>query len=226
MAKQNEVVYMVMDELKNLSDDATFTYEHIKFLLGKYRAFILKQRYSDVKKTIPNSNYQTVCLDLELTEGDICGNGEYLKSVQEIPFSVGVFRPQIAPVDFFGNQISYVNWSRFRYVGNNKYLKNFIYGTIGPDNHLYLTAANTQYKYLEKASVTGIFEDVDEASLLTCKAQEPGADCDPDNQTFPLEEALIPPVIQLVVQELTGAIYRPKDESNNSADDLSGIPTK
>jgi hypothetical protein len=61
---------------------------------------------------------------------------------------------------------------------------------------------------------------------LSCEVQSGTANCDEDNRTFPLEEALIPPMIQLVVQELTGAIYRPKDEENNSTDDLSGIPTK
>lgn len=226
MSKKAEIVFMIMDELKNVSDDAFFTPEHISFLAGKYRAFLLKQRYADIKKTIPNSNYQTLCLDLQLTEGDICANGEYLKSTKQIPFSLSIVQPQVAPVDFFGNQITYVNWSRFRYVGNNKYLKNFIYATIGPDNYLYLTAANEQYKYLEKASVVGVFEDIDEAAKLSCESQQNGVDCDTDNKDFPLEESLIPPMIQLVVQELTGSIYRPKDETNNSADDLSGIPTK
>lgn len=226
MSTKAEIVFMIMDELKNSSDDQFFTPEHVYFLAGKYRAFLLKQRYADIKKVIPNSNYQTLCLNLQLTEGDICANGEYLKSTDKIPFSLSIVQPQVTPVDFFGNQITYVNWSRFRYVGNNKYLKNFIYATIGPDNYLYLTAANDQYKFLEKASVVGVFEDIDKAAKLSCESQQEGANCDTDNQTFPLEEALIPPMIQLVVQELTGSIYRPKDEVNDSADGLSGTPTK
>ena len=40
-----EVIYMVLDELKGMSDDFTFTEDHIAFLLGNYRSFILKQRY-------------------------------------------------------------------------------------------------------------------------------------------------------------------------------------
>ena len=64
MSTYRELVYMVLDELKGISDDFTYTEDHIIFLLNKYRAFILKQRYSDVKKFIPESNYQTICLDL------------------------------------------------------------------------------------------------------------------------------------------------------------------
>lgn len=64
MSTYREVIYMVSDEIKASSDDAYFTEEHIMFLLKTYRAFILKQRYADVKKQIPESNYQTICIDL------------------------------------------------------------------------------------------------------------------------------------------------------------------
>lgn len=223
MATFAELIYLCQDELKNVSDDRFFTNSHIKFLLGKYRAFLLKQRYADIKKAIPNSNYQTICIDLELTNNNaVCGEGEYLKSVQEIPFSLSIVNPKVAPIDFFGGEISYVNWSRFRNVGYNSFLKNFMYSTIGPDNHLYIKSSNSQYKYLYKVSITGIFEDIDKADELTCDSNGE-KDCDEYNHNFPIEEALIPSMIQLVVQELTGSIYRPKDPINNANDDLSGI---
>ena len=81
--KWREAIYMVLDEIKGSSDDFTYTKEHIAFLLGKYRALLLKQRYSDIKKRIPESNYQTICLDLQVTdniEGLPCA-GSTLKSV-------------------------------------------------------------------------------------------------------------------------------------------------
>ena len=60
----NELIYMVLDELKLSSDDSYITPDHVIFLLVKYRSFLLKQRYSDIKKQIPDSNYQSICLDL------------------------------------------------------------------------------------------------------------------------------------------------------------------
>ena len=52
-----EVIYMVLDELKGMSDDFTFTEDHIAFLLGNYRSFILKQRYyTDIKMAIFRPN--------------------------------------------------------------------------------------------------------------------------------------------------------------------------
>ena len=60
-----QLVYMVLDEIKLTSDDSIINENHVIFLLNKYRTFLLKQRYSDIKKPIPESNYQTICLDLE-----------------------------------------------------------------------------------------------------------------------------------------------------------------
>jgi hypothetical protein len=37
-----ELVYMVLDELKLVSDDSTFTEDHVMFTLNKYRTFVLK----------------------------------------------------------------------------------------------------------------------------------------------------------------------------------------
>ncbi len=227
MATFGELTALVLDELKISADDSYFNHGHVRFLLGKYRAFLLKQRYSDIKKEIPNSNYQSICVDLELEEmggNSPCGHGQYLRSIQKIPFSLSVIRPKVSTIDFFGTEITYVNWSRFRYLGNNKYLNNFIYATIGPDNYLYLKSQNPQYVFLQKSMITGIFENIDEAATMSCNESGENIDCDEDNIAFPLEEALIPPMIQLVVQELTGSIYRPKDNNNNSDDDLSGVP--
>ena len=65
MSTYKHLVYLVLDELKLMSDDSFFTEDHVIFLLNKYRAFLLKQRYSDIRKEIPTSNYQTLCLELE-----------------------------------------------------------------------------------------------------------------------------------------------------------------
>ena len=57
MKTYRQLIYLVLDELKLISDDSTYTEEHIMTLLSNYRAFLLKQRYSDVRKEIPITNY-------------------------------------------------------------------------------------------------------------------------------------------------------------------------
>ena len=229
MSTYRELTYMVLDELKLYSDDALYTEEHVMSLLGNYRAFLLKQRYSDVKKQIPESNYQTICLDLievPAISGEPCEGGSYLRSKEKVPFLMKIGNPKVYPVDYYQGEITYVSRERMRYVGYNKYLKNIIYASIGPDNYLYFKSFNPQYLYLEKARMTGIFEDPQAASELQCSDENGNIVCDVLDRTFPIEDALIPPMIELVVKELLGAEYRPADETNDAKDNLSDVTHK
>ena len=229
MSTYKELVYMCLDELKLYSDDASYTEEHIMFLLGKYRTFLIKQRYSDVKKQIPESNYQTICLDLievPAISGETCEGGSYLRSKEKIPFLMKIGNPRVYPIDYYQGEITYVSRDRMRYVGYNKYLQNIIYASLGPDNYLYFKSFNPQFLYLEKIRMTGIFEDTLAASELQCPDENGDTVCDVLDREFPIESALVPPLIQLVVEELTKAEYKPEDKENNSDDDLSNVTTK
>lgn len=229
MSTYKELVYMCLDELKLYSDDALYTEEHIIFLLSKYRVFLLKQRYSDVKKQIPESNYQTICLDLievPAISGESCEGGSYLRSKEKIPFLMKIGNPRVYPIDYYQGEITYVSRDRMRYVGYNKYLQNIIYASLGPDNYLYFKSFNPQFLYLEKVRMTGIFEDTLAASELQCSDESGNTVCDVLDREFPIENALIPPLIQLVVEELTKAEYKSEDKENNSDDDLSEVVSK
>lgn len=219
-----EIVYMILDEIKSASDDAFFTEDHIIFLAGKLRTFLLKQRYSDVKKQIPESNYQTICLDLievPAISGEPCEGGFYLRSKEKIPFLMKIGNPKVYPVDYYQGEITYVSRERMRYVGYNKYLKNIIYASIGPDNYLYFKSFNPQYLYLEKARMTGIFEDPQAASELQCPNENGDTVCDVLDREFPIEDSLVPQLVQLVVQELYNHSRSEEDDENNAKDDLS-----
>jgi hypothetical protein len=214
---------MVLDEIKGMSDDFTYNEDHIIFLLDKYRAFILKQRYSDIRKQIPESNYQTICLDLievPAISGIECECGSFLKSVEKIPFLMTIGNPKIYPINYYQGEISYVSRDRMKYVGYNKYLKNAIYCSIAPDNYLYFKSDNPQFLHLEKVKFTGIFQDPKDLIKLQCNEGNP---LDIMNADFPLEEALIPPVLELVIKDLLGASYRPEDINNNAKDDLADL---
>lgn len=227
MSTYRELVYLCLDELKLHSDDAVFTEDHIIFLLNKYRAFLLKQRYSDIKKQIPESNYQNVCLDLiqvPAISGEPCEGGVYLRSKEKVPFLMKIGNPRVYPIDYYQGEITYVSRDRMRYVGYNKYLQNIIYASLGPDNYLYFKSFNPQFLYLEKVRMTGIFEDPNIASQLQCDKND--SSCSILDTTFPIEEALIPPMVELIVKELLGAEYRPEDKTNDAKDGLSEVTTK
>ena len=222
-----EVTYLILDLLKQSSDDSYYTQEHILFLVSKIRSAILKQTYSNIKKEIPESNYQTICLDLKEVSaiaGEPCEGGTYLRSEQKIPTTLPIGNTQIYPVDYYQGEITFVSRERMRYVGHNKWLQNIIYASLGPDSHLYFKSSNPQYLYLKKAKMTGVFEDTDKAAELECPSEE-GQVCDIMDKKFPLEEGLVASVIELAVKYLNGAAYKPEDATNNAADDLSDMMT-
>lgn len=224
---RKEIIYLISDELKLDSDDSTFNESHISFLVDKYRAFVLKQRYSDIKKIIPESNYQTVCLSLEKVpaiNGAPCEGGPYLRSIKELPHLMPLGNTRISTLDYFQSNIQYISNARMSNVGYNKFLKNIIYSSLAPDNHLYFKSSNPQFLYLEKVRMTAIFEDVEKASELECNDGE--SICDPMDKEFPIEAALVPVIVELVTKELRASEYNPSDEFNDANDQLDEMNVK
>lgn len=220
-----EVVYMILDECKVISDDSYFTEEHVMFLVGNYRAALLKREMNKPGNNLSKSNYQKICVSLEQYspfEEDICAGSSYLKSVEKIPQVMGDNVMKVYPTDFSQNHMIYVSPDRFPYTGNNRWTQNMIYVTKNPDQYLYLKSSNPQYAYLKKVTVEGIFEDYTEAAKLSCDDCN-CAVCEPLDSEFPLDSHLVTELIQFVVKELLGAAYRPKDSKNNAEDDLSDL---
>lgn len=225
MSTYRELTYMVLDELKGISDDFTYTEDHVIFMLNRYRATLLKQRYgNDPRKDIPQSNFQDLKMNLIPTpaiSGVACEGGNYLRTTEKLPDLLGFGVTKVHIGDRLGSEmIALVSRERIKYVGYNKWLKPFGYATIGSDNYLYIKYFNPQTAYLKNLTVSGIFENPEEASELT---EEGCCNCDVLDRKFPIEESMVPPLIDAVVRELAGAAYRPKDEDNNAKDDL---PTK
>ena len=226
--KVSELVYMVLDELKIHSDDAFFTEEHIISLAKHYRAFLIKKEQEKEKSSTDVASefeYQQICLDLEKVDamdGTPCTGGQYLRTTQKIPKLLEGTQPRVYPLDYYqGTNISFVSRDRMRYIGSNPYLRNITYVSLGPDQHLYLNSQNPQFLYLKKLRMSAIFEDMDEAAGLLCDGDGNSESCDVLDMEFPIREYLVPLLIEMLVKELGGMKYQPKDDKNNAQDDLS-----
>lgn len=219
-----ELAYFCLDNAKLSSDDSYYTLEHIIYLINKTRAVLLDQKYSNKNKDIPDSNYQTLCLNLEETniiEGIPC-KGQLLKTKEKVP-DLLINDASIYSSSYFSDsEITFVSKERFRFVGNNKWLKNIIYATES-ENYLYLKSSNPQYKYLNQIKYRGIFEDPTKALELECDKDEDS--CDIFDKIVPLEEPLIEPLIELVGKILKSNLYLAKDDENNAKDDQSELAT-
>ena len=225
-----ELVYSILDFLKVSSDDSFWTEEHIIFLCKKYRSFLIKKEQDKEKGSqdiASEFEYQQICLDLEKVpaiDGEPCTGGYYLRTIQKIPKILEGTQPRVYPLDYYqGINISYVSRDRMRYVGTNPYLQNIIYTSIGPDLHLYLNSSNPQFLYLKKLRLSAIFEDIDDAAGLLCDSDGESQSCDVLDMEFPIRDYLVPPLIELVVKELSGSFLRKPDEKNNASDDTPDL---
>ncbi len=226
MATFGEVIYLALDLIKERSDDAYYTEEHMLFLAGKFRAYLLERKYAKSRnkafQTVSSENEQQICVELE--PADLlpfgCG-GNWLKSTKPLPDTLSISNPRISTIsDMLFSNIEMIPAERMPYVGFNKWLKNIVYAAIGADKYLYLSGANPQFMLLKGAKVNAVFSDVEEAAKMACDDSGNGLGCDVLEQEFPLEGSLILNCIELMVQEIAGPRYAPEDKSNNAKDEL------
>ena len=220
MSTFREILYMIQDECKFDTDDSFFTHEHILFLMSRYRASIFKQMYgnNNIKKPMPSSAKQEICIELMPVSGNefvTCESGIYLRSTRHIPDILPYSKPQLYTDDIYStiSHFDLIYFDRMKYVGENKWFKNIIYASISPDKYLYLKSQNPVFVNLEKIRMNAIFENIEAAAKLSCNN-----DCDILDTVFPIEEALMPALIQSVVQELLQKLQVPEDKSNNADD--------
>lgn len=226
-----EIVYACLELAKAATSDDSYLNEELTlFLLKKYRSFLIKKEQEKENNSTDIASefeYQEICLTLEQVaaiDGSPCTGGYYLRTVEEIPKILEGTVPRVYPVDYYqSGNITYVSRDRMRYAGSNPMFNNMIYTSLGPDKHLYLKSGNQQFLYLNQLRVSAIFEDFEEAAEYSCDDSSSSATCDVLDETFPIREYLVPMLIDLVVKELTGATYKPKDSKNNANDDLGDL---
>lgn len=228
MATFREMVYMVLDLLKERSDDAYYTEEHVLFLLSKIRALLLEKKYRGARNAayspMSAENMQTVCLDLVPSSGFTGCDGKWLKSTIAIPNIITDIPPAVHTVnDLLPTAVTFVTPERMPYVGHNRWLRNIIYCSRSIDGYLYLHSVNPQFMHLEKVIMNGVFANPEEAAKLVCEKADGG--CDILDESFPLEEPLISQCIELAVQEISGSRYVPEDKNNDGRDGLGDVGT-
>lgn len=228
MATFAEIIYSVLDNLKEHSDDAYYTEEHVLFLAKKIRATLLERKYKGSRNgtfsSMSSENQQQICLQLQQASmlPGACA-GQWLVSGQSVPELLpGFDAVTCTGHDLLPTNVTFISPERMHYVGYNKWLRNIIYACRSIDGRLYLHGMNPQFLYLENVGLTGVFADPEAAAKLSHEACMTGK-CDIMNSKFPLEASLVPSLIEIVVQELIGSRYAPEDKENNAKDDLSSV---
>ena len=211
-----ELVYMALDALKIHSDDSKFTEDHVIFLLNKYRAYALRQKYSKTLEEANLANYQSILVEINMKHGFFNGGAHY-NSVKAIPNILDIALPKIELSPFNTLEIVFISNNRFKYVGNNKFLSNILYACISNDKYLWIKGksdiiASKSYLYLHAIFSNPL--EVDDYNNETVDVLD---------REFPMEEDLVPGVLELVLKDLTNGIYKPSDNTNDAQDALSDL---
>ena len=228
MTTYREAIYMCLDLLKGTSDDFTYTEEHIAYLIDKFRALLLKQRYgNDPKKHVPYSNYQTLEVEFNPTEPK-----NMLKSTNQIPYmlQLGIPRIVLDNEDYYNYRFELTSRERLPFVGNNKFTSMIGYCAINETNNLLMKNKDSYWANLtveppvlsyigpKKLKLVGIFENPREVNDETSFGED-STNINELDRNIPIEESLITTLIELVVKELAGSVYSPEDDVNNAKDD-------
>lgn len=198
-----ELVYMCLDEIKLSSDDSYITEDHILYLISKYRALLLRQKYEKTNMPVAESNYQ-------LYKNQFEGNAI-------IPI-MSIAKPRLFWADTNTGSIKYATFvspHRFRFVGNNKHLSSIYYWTSSEWGEIKVKPLGMP----EPFDIYAVFEDCIKVSEHD--AFDSGTDI--LDEECPIEAELVAGVQEMVVKDALGIAYRPNDFINNGADDLSKL---
>lgn len=194
-----EIVYMCLDEIKAMSDDAYVTEDHIVFLMSKYRSYLLRQKYDKTNMPVAQSNYQTVEVDKQIPL--------YIMEIAKPQILAHIIDPDSQIPQ--SKEFAYIPYKRYKYTGDNKYTSSLNRATITPEGAVKTSVGN------QTITVTAVLDDM----LSYGYTME---------ERCPIEDDLVAGVIELVVKDILGIAYRPEDKINNGSDDLStvGMTTK
>lgn len=224
----NEIIYNVRERLKLSTDDTDVSNEYIAHLVGIKRVYLMKQRFSQFSRDIPEEVKQIVCLNLEVVDaiggqecfGNILRSKESLPTLMDIGGRSALLSVRVGDITF--PHLNVVPAERLPYVGTNKWLKKQVYVALDADKRLYLNSNNPQHFNLQSVKVVGVFTDPEEAEELSCEVRDES--CEYFDKKYPIEPYLVSDLVNMIVQELAPTLGIPEDSVNNANDDRQQNP--
>lgn len=217
MTTYRELVYMVLDELKAKSDDFYYTEDHIIFLLEKYRAFLLKQKYRTPKSVVLDSNYSYIEIPPPLLYTPII----------ETPFTcefLPIAQPKLTATPIINGAkeviFNYCTEDRRLFLRQSYYLKNMNYFYF-LNKRLVLDCGDKFFKDNNRLNLMAYLKIILESPSKVYQSVDPSINT--LDVIFPLEESLISPLLEMVVKDLTSAMFKPEDDVNNGKDETGDL---
>ena len=215
-----EIIYDIREKFKFSTDDIDITDEYLFHLINVKRALLVKQRYAKASRNIPEEMKQIICVPLQKVDNieGLCD--EYhnvMQSTVTIPHTIEIggrsSLHSVRTMQITGHQINIIPMERMPNIGYNKYLKNQIYVALDANKKLYLKTSMSP-TYLDAIKVVGVFQDPEEAFMLSCNEED--AICDFYDTEYPIESYIVRDMVNMISQELAPSQSIPEDNLNNA----------
>jgi len=245
-----EIVYAILDSTKTISDDALLEVEHVIYIANKMRSLLFTQKYKGKKVEIPFAYYQrlNVYFDTSYKDGEIYQSIKQLPNILDV---TNLWQYTFVSNDGMkSDNLNFINPQRFKTIGYNKWIRNQVYVTIDLDNKMYaknlginsnnsiplIGETNTTTPELEYSLISEdiLYQLVSDGFSDSCIYYYTILDNPIDGYkfndndtldvldfTFPCEESLIQPIIDLCVKEIAAINGIHRDVTNNATDDIS-----
>lgn len=221
MITVREYIYNIKEKLKLTTDDSDITNNYIHHLLNIQRAYYIKQKFTDYRRSLPETIKQAITVDMELVDSTIgmTTNDKILRSKKVVPAFINLEGRadfiRILSRDFKTVPLSYVTFDRFPYVGNDKWNKGISYVTVGPDDKLYLKQGTGLGNATRLLVVNSIFENPEDAWMASLNYSSTINYLDTQ---YPISAELAKVAISEVVRELSQTLNIPEDNKNDSTE--------
>ena len=223
MVTYNTIVYDIKETLTSnkIVDDYNLDDRRIIYIFNNIRNLLLKREYNLPGKRFDTSIIQSMCVDLELKNSDICpcsdydGCDEFLVSTVAIPpFLELHHKPAIVKIgspDLKNYFFSVVPYAQSIYSGKGRFNNNGLYAFL-IENKIYIPIKNAKHKLIERINIMGVFEDPTELSKFNnCTTNTV---CFDKDAPYPINGANVSLIKELVLKEI--GMQFPKDNINDA----------
>ena len=215
----NEIAYDIMGNIEGtsrISDDSELSLDQVYFKIATVRAMLIRQDQSKGRSLSDNVLQTIPCLDVsKVNASECCGITapcEISRSNIQIPRPVEIYQKdlitRVAGVDITGPSWNHVSLAQVQWSGISKWTKNTVKWFI-KDRYIYVL----NNPGVKKIAITGVFEDpMDLINIPSCTT----ASCySPDNE-YPISAHMIPPLKQIVIEDLLRMRGNPEDKEGDS----------
>ncbi|MGK2864912.1 MAG: hypothetical protein ACSLE0_23470 [Chitinophagaceae bacterium] len=224
MAKLKEIIYDVREALKEFADDSELDNRYITYLYNIKRAKYLRQELNNYNRRIDLSIQQSICLSMELVDGDDCGEDcpKLLRSTLPVPTPLELHtKPAIIsvkPTTKIAIPFNFITKQKIAFIDGAQFASG-LYSFLDDDGYLYVYSLSSAYKLLKCVTVTGVFanplELADYPACCDCTAFD--SPCyDEMEDEYPLQPHFIDLIRMEIVKELAGLKQLPEDKINDA----------